>query len=410
MYDLKSGVINFFNRNKKPLLLVAGSLGGIYYSLDYLKTVLIQMQDSMEQDSWAKKNISERFSRNQLDIQYTIRNLASELILNVTNDIDVECLLEELRTMQKSKKNKLETEHSAPVSIVIEKSKKDDDSDSKFGSQESFNQNSESSYSIINGSAGASQEDSTSPATYESSQDLTEKKFESVTPPLSIIGQKVYSDSVAQKYQVGITDEQNFLILSWWFLNKGWKIALEIISESVDEIVGKIPEILLPRDAYDYDLFFSANDLSFDLVNTERFNSLVYQAKDIFESDVVEKVFTIEISKISNILINSIRTEFQVDNGSVDSIPPSGIKELSDTSMTSSISSINDLDVSIKEFEDFLEVPETKLSLVKLLPRIAKEVNQILYDSDNQYNEALFSSMEMSALSASIYTARGPAI
>ncbi|OMJ21457.1 Peroxisomal biogenesis factor 3 [Smittium culicis] len=423
------------------------------------------MQESMEQESWAKKNISERFNRNLLDCQFTIQNLSSELILNVINEIDVESLLEELRTLQKIKKisTEVESENSNPTVIITEKSENQDKTalsinendgsaisttENKLSSNTSSENldstiNSDSSYSIIKSPELTKNTDS---SYNQSHTDDLQKNIDPESIPAIPCRTKKYDVEIHEKvwdlqineYSSGFSkDEQNFLILSWWFLNKGWKLALEIIGESVDEIIGslslksklsiselsdlvykinesimfkgfsdRIPEILLPSNIYDYEDFFIANDLSHDLVNTERFNTLVRQAKDIFESDVMEKIFTIEIAKISSVLISSLKSEFPQASSSSDSLAPSGIKELSDSSMASSLSSINELETSVKEFEDFISVPEPKLSLVKLLPRIAKEVNQILYDSSNQYNEALFSSIEMNALSASIYTAK----
>ncbi|OMJ26276.1 hypothetical protein AYI70_g307 [Smittium culicis] len=329
------------------------------------------MQESMEQESWAKKNISERFNRNLLDCQFTIQNLSSELILNVINEIDVEILLEELRTLQKIKKisTEAEKENSNPDIIITENSENQDktifvqnendgssistteDKLSSNASSENLdsNINSDSSYSIIKSPEPTKKTDSSYVQSH--ADDPKNNKGPESVP------------TIPSRTKVDIWNE----------------IKIKRFSD-------RIPEILLPSNVYDYEEFFIANDLSHDLVNTERFNTLVRQAKDIFES--------------------SLKSEFPQASNSSDSLAPSGIKELSDSSMASSLSSINELETSVKEFEDFISVPEPKISLVKLLPRIAKEVNQILYDSSNQYNEALFSSIEMNALSASIYTAK----
>ncbi|KAJ1898860.1 hypothetical protein LPJ81_004256, partial [Coemansia sp. IMI 209127] len=63
------------------------------------------------------------------------------------------------------------------------------------------------------------------------------------------------------------------------------------------------------------------------------------------------------------------------------------------------------LDEVVKEFEEFSAPSESRVVVVQLLPRIAREGHQILNGVPNNYLENISASREVQALSAVVYTA-----
>ncbi|PVU90273.1 hypothetical protein BB559_000105 [Furculomyces boomerangus] len=443
MLSIVKKTSNFLKRNRNTILVLSGTVGGLVYSVGYLKDMLVKMQESMEHDSWSKTNISERFERNLRDCKYTIQSLSSELNQKILSEIDVESLIEELKTISKTKKDQTipQSSDSPNPSTGLEES-----ISSEFSNQ-TFNTRSK----------------------LEVWEDIKIKSFTRamvvaysqvllsvlVHCQLNIIGQQTYNDSITRKYDLSLyeqtepqtpnspslgfnSDDQNFLILSWWFLNKGWKIVAQIVQQSVFDVLGRTPlkakisysklgsiiaeindsvlskdittsisDILLPRSITEYDDFLEANDLSIEFITTPKFQSMVAQFMDILESEALEKVFTIELAKITSVFVNSLRDIYPPPN------PLNSSQQLgynfnhSNENIITNVDaskSISDVESAVKEFENYAE-PEPKVGLVKILPRIAKETQLMLFDLPNPYLESLCSSREMQALSASIYTA-----
>ncbi|PVU89226.1 hypothetical protein BB561_005479 [Smittium simulii] len=374
----------FVGRHKNKFLITAGIIGGIYYSVNLLKNKLLEVQTSYTQTSWSRQNIIERYGMNLSLSQRTIFALLSELEKNITSEMDIEKLFEELRSLSQK-----------PIEKYND-------------SQIPYNDN-ESDYTPIR-------------TKIEIWEEIKNQSFirlmvsgYSITilsmlihVQLSIIDQSAYADSVNSKFGLNVSndfnkryslekslpgtlDEQNFLLLSWWFLNKGWlelktkietsvsekiqsisiksKISFDelrdIISSLNDSILSQhflsdILKICLPTEESQYIDFLNANNLSAKEVETEKFSFFIKQAMDILESHEFEKILNLEIIKFNGIFLSNINEMFPVTQ-----IPKRGIVELDEETMLQNStqqpnadSTASKIELSINEFEQYLEVPD----------------------------------------------------
>ncbi|PVV04109.1 hypothetical protein BB560_001404 [Smittium megazygosporum] len=411
MSYLIPNVPNFVSRHKSKFLVLTGVAGGVYYSLSFLKSKLLDFQSSLQIDSWTRTNILDRFDVNLNLSRHTTFNLLSELQAKILSDINIEALFEELRTRSSKKDPPLST-----------------NSDSSTSTQ-TFLRLLVSQYSAVI---------------------LTIL----VHIQLSIIAQSTYIDSVSKKFALFThfnsnnfplpsstfegTDERNFLLQSWWILNKGWKLLKNIIVSSTcdiiesidikskltfsefcdlifklndsilsDEFSNQLLYICAPVTEAQYNEFLSANSLLPSSVSTEKYEFFVKQTMDILESRDVNHVFAATLSLANKTLLSSIESHFPQKSQVLE--PPVEISSQDSPSVTSDTpANPQNQEISVNEFEKFLETSDPKISLVKLLPKLVNESKLILSDDEksNNYIQEICNSEQIQALSASIFAAK----
>ncbi|KAJ1867633.1 peroxin [Coemansia sp. RSA 989] len=435
------GLWSFANRHRRKLVIGAGVVGGLYYSGKLLTQRLMEMQGASSKQRIAKENIRRRFDQNQRDCLFTIMSLLPELSEQVLHEVDVERLIAELRAI-----NKPLPSDSADKQEAAENQ----------GEPSKLN-DSESPEQTVNGTPARAR-DTPKRTKVEIWEDIKVQSFartmiavyaESllailVHVQLNMVGRGTYLDSVIGKYtegangkvalegryvsQLSLADEQNFLMLSWWFLNRGWRRLMTQMLNATNQCVGQLslkerlthrelaslfndihvrlrenglvemlPEMLLPLGDENTAEYLASNRLSASQVFTPMFERLLDQLRDVIESSDFIYVFNSCVDRLTMQLLDVLRESFP------ESVPaPAPARPLPPTVEGEAAPSLDDV---VKEFEEFA-TPESRVVVVQLLPRIAREGHQILNGVPNQYLENVSASREVQALSAAVYTAK----
>ncbi|KAJ1902313.1 peroxin [Kickxella alabastrina] len=445
------GVLGFVRKHQRKLVITAGIAGGLYYSGKMLLGRLADMQEASAKERAAKDNIRRRFDMNQRDCLITIMSLLPELSEQLLHEVDVERLITELRAIHTAPKI------TAPAAVPgTNQSEAHDGGNTWSGSN-------------VLGAGKEGGEQPSKPAAYEPTpaeepqkrskveiwEDIKIQSFartliavysESlltmlVHVQLSIIGRSTYLDSVVSKYtgddvalegrlvsRLSSSDEQHFLMLSWWLLNRGWRHLMALISDATHHCVGKLslkerishrelgalfasihtrlrenglaqtlPLILLPLGDTNVGDYLAANHLVAERVFTPVFTRLLDQLRDVIESPDFAFVFSSCIDRLTAQLLEALQESFP------EPLPAPAPR--APLPPTIDGEAAPDLDDVVKEFEHFSVPQESRVVVVQLLPRIAREGHQILNGVPNQYLENVSASREVQALSAAVYTA-----
>ncbi|KAJ2455472.1 peroxin [Coemansia sp. RSA 2336] len=434
------GVWSFANRHRRKLIIGAGVVGGLYYSGKLLAQRLMEMQGTSSKQRMAKENIRRRFDQNQRDCLFTIMSLLPELSEQVLHEVDVERLIAELRAINKPMSNDPADKQEA----------EDQGGPSKLDDSKSPEQ-------TVNGTPARAR-DTPKRTKVEIWEDIKVQSFartmiavyaESLLAilvhiQLNMVGRNTYLDSVVGKYAEGaggkavlegryvsrlsLADEQNFLMLSWWFLNRGWRRLMTQMLNATNQCVGQLslkerlthreltslfndvhvrlrenglvemlPEMLLPLGEENTAEYLANNRLSAGQVFTPMFVRLLDQLRDVIESSDFLYVFNSCVDRLTMQLLDVLRESFP------ESVPaPAPAQPLPPTVEGEAAPSLDDV---VREFEEFA-TSESRVVVVQLLPRIAREGHQILNGVPNQYLENVSASREVQALSAAVYTAK----
>ncbi|KAJ2835484.1 peroxin [Coemansia erecta] len=421
------GLWSFARRHQRKFVIGAGIVGGLYYSGKLLTQRLFEMQNASSKERSAKENIRRRFDQNQRDCMFTIMSLLPELSEQVLREVDVERLIAELRAINKP----------APVE------ERDERDDSATESAES-----------VNGTPLQLHE-ATKRTKVEIWEDIKLQSFartliavyaESLLTmlvhiQLNMIGRSSYLDSVVGKYtddqvtlegryesRVAPADEQNFLMLSWWFLNRGWRQLMSQVRAATEQSISglplkerlshrelstlfndihiklrenglmqSVPGMLLPLGEEFTADYLESNRLVASQVFTPAFVRLLDQMRDVIESTDFTYVFNSCADRLTTQLLESLQESFP------EPVPaPAPSRPLPPTVEGETAPNLDDV---VREFEEFSTAPESRVAVVQLLPRIAREGHQILNGVPNQYLENVSASREIQALSAAVYTA-----
>ncbi|KAJ2521522.1 peroxin [Coemansia sp. RSA 2049] len=481
------GTLGFLRRHQRKFVIVAGVVGGLYMSAKLLTQRLVEMQASSAKERASKENIRRRFDQNQRDCLFTIMSLLPELSEQVLREVDVERLIAELRAIhrpQTSHPISVDDEAANHESQVRPRGEGENNvwsnnnknsSSSGSGSGDGSNNGDENAQikdkkdhspdqendgadgSI--GNASATEEiESPRRTKVEIWEDIKVQSFartmtavysESLLTmfvhiQLNIVGRSTYLDSVVGKFvgdnednvvlegrsqsRISMTEEQNFLMLSWWFLNRGWRKMMNLIVDAANHSVGQLSlkermshreltalfntihirlrendivqmlsGFVLPLGDANVSDYLSSNRLEADKVFTPVFIRLLDQIRDIIESRDFAYVFNSSVDRLTTQLLDALQESFP------EPVPvPVFNKPLPPTVEGETAP---DLDEVVKEFEEFSSPSESRVVVVQLLPRIAREGHQILNGVPNNYLENISASREVQALSAVVYTA-----
>ncbi|KAJ2693879.1 peroxin [Coemansia spiralis] len=408
------GAWGFVRRHQRKLIVGAGIVGGLYYSGRLLVQRLGEMQGAAARERAARDGIRRRFDQNQRDCMFTIMSLLPELGEQVLHEVDVERLIAELRAINNTPRptadgqepDAADTGDSPPRRTKVQIWE-----DIKV---QSFVRTLIAVYA-------------------ESLLTLL------VHVQLNMVGRSTYLDSVVTKYsgadevqqgspQLAAADEQNFLMLSWWLLNRGWRLLMARIAIATNHCVGRLPlkerlshrelaslfsdihirlredglvqalpEILLPLGDARVDDYLVSNRLDAGRVFTPAFVRLLDQTRDVIESPDFLYVFNSSVDRLTAQLLEALLESFPEPT-----LPPAPCRPLP---LTVEGEAAPCLDAVVQEFEEFSALPESRVVVVQLLPRIAREGHQILNGVPNQYLENVSASREVQALSAAVYTA-----
>ncbi|KAJ1838068.1 peroxin [Coemansia sp. RSA 2708] len=403
MFD---GVWNFARRHQRKLLVGAGVVGGLYYSGKLLAQRLVEMQSASAKERTARENIRRRFDQNQRDCMFTIMSLLPELSEQVLREVDVERLIGELRAINQTPPAENADSEPAASAEGERRSKVEIWEDIKV---QSFAR--------------------TLVAVY--AEALLAML---VHVQLNMVGRSTYLDSVAGRYggaaagrRLAAGDEQSFLMVSWWFLNRGWRQLLALVAAATEASVGPLPlkqrlshgelaalfgdvhvrlrerglaqmlgELLLPLGEARTAEYLAANGLAAGQVFTPGLERLLDQLRDVVESPDFALVLASSVDRLTAQLLETLRESFP------DAAAPPPSRPLPPTVEGEAAPS---LDAVVREFEEYSAASESRVAVVQLLPRIAREGHQILNGVPNQYLENVSASREVQALSAAVYTA-----
>ncbi|KAJ2853026.1 peroxin [Coemansia erecta] len=461
----------FVKRHQRKLMITAGVAGGLYYSGKLLLERITEMQAASAKERAAKDNIRIRFDQNQRDCLFTIMSLLPELSEQVLHEVDVEKLITELRAIHVPQKSAAGSQTICEKTQNIEAHEDRNDVWSEQGEQTSMQTKesgsgaeeekdaSNASGTVIEANDNAQQAAQAKNVTRRTKLEIWEDiKIQSFTRTLiavyseslltilvhvqlSMVGRSTYLESVVGKYagedvtldgrlisRLSSADEQHFLMLSWWFINRGWRQLMSLISEAANHCIGylplkervshrelsalfasihnrvrenglmqDLPAILLPLGDENVGEYLAANRLEAERVFTPVFVRLLDQIRDIIESSDFIYVFSSCVDRLTAQLLESLQESFP------EPVPaPAPSAPLPPTVEGEAAP---DLDDVVKEFEHFSVPPESRVVIVQLLPRIAREGHQILNGVPNQYLENVSASREVQALSAAVYTA-----
>ncbi|KAJ2370317.1 peroxin [Coemansia sp. RSA 2607] len=455
---------SFVRRHQRKLLITAGVAGGLYYSGKLLLGRIAEMQAASAKERAAKDGIRRRFDQNQRDCLFTIMSLLPELSEQVLHEVDVEKLIAELRAIHTPIQRA-----SASPGNVWSGDEQQSHSQNKHHTSETGSSGSGAEEDDGQDNGGSPRQDGENKSDKEPTQstdahrrtkveiweDIKIQSFartliavysESlltmlVHVQLSMVGRSTYLDSVVGKYagedvalegrlvsRLSSADEQNFLMLAWWFINRGWRQLMGLVLDATNHCIGQLPlkervshrelsglfsnihnrmrdngllqtlpSILLPLGDSNVGEYLAANRLEAEHVFTPVFVRLLDQIRDIIESTDFTYVLGCCVDRLTAQLLESLQESFP------EPVPaPAPCAPLPPTVEGEAAPNLDDV---VKEFEHFSVAPESRVVIVQLLPRIAREGHQILNGVPNQYLENVSASREVQALSAAVYTA-----
>ncbi|KAJ1783251.1 peroxin, partial [Coemansia sp. RSA 2399] len=373
-------------RHQRKIVIGAGVVGGLYMSAKVLTQRLVEMQATSAKERASKENIRRRFDQNQRDCLFTIMSLLPELSEQVLREVDVERLIAELRAIHRPQPSR-----QKPAGDGASAKKPREEGESNVWSNNSSNNDSGDGEKAQtnddvgkkpqreNGSADGSAEVETADkepepprrSKVEIWEDIKIQSFartliavysESLLTmlvhiQLNIVGRSTYLDSVVGKFfddneervvlegrsesQISMTDEQNFLMLSWWFLNRGWRQMMSLIVDAVNHSVGQLSlkermshrelsalfntvhvklrengiiqalsGFVLPLGDANVGDYLSSNKLSADKVFTPVFAQLLDQIRDIIESSDFAYVFNSCVDRLTAQLLDALQESF----------------------------------------------------------------------------------------------------
>ncbi|KAJ1818568.1 peroxin [Coemansia sp. RSA 2675] len=461
------GAWSFVRRHQRKLAITAGIVGGLYYSGRLLVNRVVEMQAVSAKERTSKENIRRRFDQNQRDCLFTIMSLLPELSEQVLREVDVERLITELRTVHRPMVPSPRPGGSSGEAWEggAWSAGKSPSMSVAAGSEEQGAESPGDGGTSAAGTPGRSMfgedgdQGAEEPVRRSKVEIWEEIKIQSfartmiavyaeslltmlVHTQLNMVGRSTYLDAVVNKLadpsdghssfegryesRLSMADEQNFLMLSWWFLNRGWRQLMAQISEATNHCIGQLPlkervthrelaalfngihlrlrenglvqsltAVLLPLGDESVADYLGSNRLAADRVFTPVFVRLLDQMRDVIESADFVYVFNSCVDRLTTQLLESLQESFP------EPLPVPRAPMLP----TVEGGAAPDLEGVVREFEEFSASPESRVVIVQLLPRIAREGHQILNGVPNHYLENVSASREVQALSAAVYTA-----
>ncbi|KAJ2439267.1 peroxin [Coemansia sp. RSA 2424] len=433
------------------------------------------MQAVSAKERTSKENIRRRFDQNQRDCLFTIMSLLPELSEQVLREVDVERLITELRTIHRPQMPSLRPDSNAgeaweggnawsankSPSLGVAGDSAEERGGAEPPSSDSNTSAAETPVQPAPQDDNVQSSHSAEPPSRSKVEIWEEIKVQSfartliavyaeslltmlVHIQLNMVGRSTYLDSVVGKLadpndshvslegryesRLSVADEQNFLMLSWWFLNRGWRQLMAQISDATSHCIRQLPlkqrvthrelaalfsgihlrlresglvqsltTLLLPLGDENVADYLASNRLTASQVFTPVFVRLLDQMRDVIESTDFVYVFNSCTDRLTAQLLESLQESFPEPlpmPAPRAPLPPTVDGE-----------TVPDLEGVVREFEEFSALPESRVVIVQLLPRIAREGHQILNGVPNHYLENVSASREMQALSAAVYTA-----
>ncbi|KAJ1650304.1 peroxin [Dispira simplex] len=447
-----TSVSGFIKRHRNKALITAGIVGGVYWVGQYAKSKLVEMQAKMARDRLFQDNLRRRFEQNLQDCTFTVMSLLPTLCDPLLDSMNVEKLVQTLKEYQKSPIKgpsvmaHSETEVSSEASPEASHPEMDSSSPVSNDRVHPIKSRVELWEEIKLQSITR-----TLTALY-----CLDFLTVFVYLQLNLIGRYIYVDSVASlvhpqdpldvvgslpstSLPMGKTRrlpfrvEQGYLTLSWWFLHRGWDQCRDFIDQAVQdvvsqvslkaklthlELVGLVSQIrqqvekeqgervalrtrftsnLLPTSPEDLRQTLVSGGADASLLDDSSFQEILSETRDFLESEDFEMVCARCLDRSFVVLFDTLHQFFP------EFPPPTPATSRVTKPETDGSTSTMDL---VSEFEKINAV-EPRLPLATLVPRITREVHQILNGFPNQYLDAITSVPELQALSAIIYTTAG---
>ncbi|KAJ1680307.1 peroxin [Spiromyces aspiralis] len=380
-------------------------MAGILY---YASKALGDKLGELQREAWVERKAREKFEENQKDCLFTVLSLMPELSERLFERVDVDVLISELRSLANKPATpgpdatyyNEDTPYYTPFSApepVLARTKVEIWEDIK---SKSFVRTISSSYLLVF---------------------LT--LF--VHIQLNVVGRYTYIDSVVTQFEsnadeskasllapscIDFEDQHHYLLLSWWLLNRGWRILLKDVRGSVNQVIANLPlkkrithrelskyidqvragvessldfinlyHYFLPVSDEELSEFLALNGLAPDLVINKTFNKLIHQTRDVLESSDFRSVLGGCLNAVFGQFLQTVKESFPPAD-----VPPTPSTPLTTETKGDSLRN-ESLDKVVEEFEAFSVQPEPKVAVAQLLPRISRESNVILSSSQNLY-------------------------
>ncbi|KAJ1966636.1 peroxin [Dispira parvispora] len=433
-----SSVSGFIKRHRNKALITAGIVGGVYWVGQYAKNKLVEMQAKMARDRLFQDNLRRRFEQNLQDCTFTVMSLLPTLCDPLLDSMNVERLVQTLKEYRKS-----------PIE----------------GTSVTAHSETESSHPEM--TSVSTDEVHPTKSRVELWEEIKLQSFTRtltalycldfltvfVYLQLNLIGRYIYVDSVAslvhpkdpqdmtgslpstslptgKARRLPFRVEQGYLTLTWWFLHRGWDQCRDLIDQAVQdvvsqvslkaklthlELVGLVSQIrqqvekeqgervalrkrfisnLLPTSPEDLRQTLVSGGADPSLLDDPAFQEILSETRDFLESEDFELVCARCLDRSFVVFFDTLHQffpELPVPTPATSSVVKA---EGGESTLTTDL---------VSEFEQFNAV-EPRLPLATLIPRVTREVHQILNGFPNQYLDAITSVPELQALSAIIYT------
>ncbi|KAJ1971231.1 peroxin [Dimargaris xerosporica] len=462
-------VTGFFKRHRTALVVSAGVVGGIYWVGQYAKRKIVEMQTSMAKERMLQENLRRRFEQNQQDCTFTVMSLLPALCEPILDTMNVERLVQ---TLKEYRKPGASTHSPAQSTDSSDHARSPSAGSTRSHSPASHDGGPAADLIHPTKSKVELWEEIklTSFTRLLTSLYCLNLLTVFVHLQLNLIGRFIYTESLATIAQgrkaaepnpptpatsgtstevsgarrLPFAIEQSYLTFSWWFLHVGWQTCHEQVAAAVadvlngvslkqklshleltdliDQVRAKLEKTdqgqmalgerflssLLPTTDQDLRRTLTEGGASPSMLSHPQFQQLLNETRDLLESADFELVCTRCLDR-SFVLLNDTLHQFYPE-------PPLTTVTAQSQTFSAAQERIIELSESaagqesvdlIEEFTNF-QVDEPRLALATLIPRVTREVHQLLNGFPNQYLDAITKVSELQAFSAIIYTTRDP--
>ncbi|RKP08592.1 Peroxin-3, partial [Thamnocephalis sphaerospora] len=279
---------DFTKRHQRGLLVVAGTIGGVYATTRYVRNKLNDYQRKSAEEFAVRENLKRRFEQNQSDCLFTVMALLPTLTEQLTEEVNVDALTLRLRqTRPAAPASTTVTEASNPVDmgssyVQVEAPAAAEGEKHPEGTATPAPTPMEAgvpSFSAEQASETPAPSSAEKPPVVDRETKLQiwqEIKLSSFTRTvaavylltllttlthvqLNLVGRYIYVASVAESgteagpnqeasvkmgmqrdARLPVETERQYLSFSWWLLNVGWRQCLERTRYAVNAVVGKL--------------------------------------------------------------------------------------------------------------------------------------------------------------------------
>ncbi|KAI9292464.1 Peroxin-3 [Neoconidiobolus thromboides FSU 785] len=331
-------VVDYYNRYKRPILIISGVVSFAYFASSYTKDKITQFQMDQVKSRKAKENLKKRFEKNLIDTNEVIKSLLGLLKTNLFKDYPVEDLVQQITELKNTTTDKTELKQ---LKLKLWEQVKIMSFTRTLGSLYLINFLSLLTYIQMNLVGRL----------------IYIESIIGAHPNLEALNR----DSTSTPAKMSYENEKLFLSFTWWFINRGYQSVMETIHNVVK---NEMESIALSKK-------FNYTEL-LELTMKLRLN-------------IDDALFMSNDSILNAMLPYNYESEFEVLQANGHSLPitmgtnEQNIKQYIDTVVD------HDLRSLLNETKDFIESNDFKLVFNKILDLFMEplliELKQTLFES-----------------------------